>query len=77
MSTQQATTGTTLAGLMDQRGVKAKALANALGTDASTVSRWRGGLRPGKTFQPLIVAELGLTDVEIAALGWDGEPANV
>ena len=63
--------------ILDEREVSAKALARAVDTDASTVSRWRSGVRPSQHFRDLLCKELSLTDAEVVALGWDTEPTNV
>lgn len=69
---------TTLKQLMDEREILAKALANAVGTDASTVSRWRNGLTPNAEMRGRISEALTLEESDLIALGWqDKETADV
>lgn len=68
MKTEQ---NTSLKALMEEREILAKTLANAVGTDPSTVSRWRNGLTPNKEMRTLISDAMNLSDAERVALGWD------
>lgn len=62
-----------LADLMDEAGLSNKALARAVGTDHTTVSRWLKGVRPRTDAASAIVAEFGRRlgrRVSLADLGW-------
>lgn len=66
----------TLNHVLATRGLNGKDLAHSLGKTESTVSRWRGGLKPSEESRRLIITELELTKDEIAALGWAEEPTH-
>lgn len=51
--------------------------AIAMGTEPSTVSRWRNGLIPGLKMRKKIAKKLNLTPTELKRLGWEKEFANV
>lgn len=67
---------TRFADLLDERDIKAKALATAVSTDASTVSRWRSGVTPSREMRGRIYEHLSLTEAEIVSLGWDTEDSD-
>lgn len=64
---------TTLKRLMDDREMLAKRLATAVGTDASTVSRWRNGMQPGEEWRKKICKAMELSTEDLVALGWHAE----
>jgi hypothetical protein len=66
-----------LSDLLLSRRRSSKWLARELDTTEATVSRWRKAPVPSEANRRAIYAALQLTDEEIAALGWEKEPANV
>lgn len=62
---------TTLNDLLAARQITGKALANAIGATESQVSNYRRGLRPTPPRAKQMSDALGLSDDELAALGWD------
>jgi hypothetical protein len=59
--------------LLTSRGKNGTWLAEAIGADPSSVSRWRNGLKPGKTRREEIATVLDLNEHEIRALGWEDD----
>lgn len=61
---------------MEERELTNRQLSILVGTEASTVSRWRRGLTPNAEYRKKIARKLKLTEAELKRLGWE-ELANV